>query len=215
VAPRYPLLLDLAGRPCLVVGGGEVATRKVLALLAAEAVVTVEAPALAAPLAELVSTGRLWWRASTYLALGTADGGRPWRLVVAATDDPALNARVAGDAERAGIWANDASSATGGAAAVPASWRDGPLTLAVSTAGVHPAAARWLADELGASRGHEVARALELLEDVRLAEVAAGGPGRRPDWRCAVDSGMLEAIRAGQLAEAKERLEACLSSSSD
>ena len=59
------------------------------------------------------------------------------------------------------------------------------------------------------------APALELVAELRDEEVAAGGPGRRPDWRAAVDSGMLDHIRAGQLAEAKERLEACLSSSSD
>ncbi len=208
-------MVDLADRPCLVVGGGEVATRKVMGLLAADAVVTVESPALAAPLAELVGAGRLWWRESTYVGLGAADGGRPWRLVVAATDDPVLNARIAADAEGAGVWANDASSPTGGAVAVPACWQEGALAIAVSTSGVHPGAARWLADEVGERWGHEVAVALDLIEDLRLADVAAGGAGRRPDWRRAVDSGMLDAIRAGQMAEAKERLEACLSSSSD
>jgi siroheme synthase-like protein len=208
-------MVDLADQPVLVVGGGEVATRKVMGLLAAEAVVTVASPALGAPLAELAGGGRLWWRQGPYTDLGAADGGRPWRLVVAATNDPGVNARVAADAAAAGVWANDASDPSGGRVASPAVWHDGDLTIAVATGGVHPGAARWCADRAGELVGRDVARALALIEDLRAAEVAAGGLGRRPDWRCAVDSGMLDAIRAGQLAEAKERLEACLSSSSD
>jgi siroheme synthase-like protein len=208
-------MVDLADQPVLVVGGGEVATRKVMGLLAAGAVVTVASPALSAPLAELAAGGRLWWRQGPYRSLGAADGGRGWKLVVAATDDPAVNARAAAEAEAVGIWANDASDPAGGRAATPAVWREGELTIAVATGGVHPAAARWCADRAGELLGRDVARALALVEDLRTADVAAGGPGRRPDWRCAVDSGMLDAIRAGQLAEAKERLEACLSSSSD
>jgi siroheme synthase-like protein len=208
-------MVDLGDQPVLVVGGGEVATRKVMGLLAAGAVVTVASPVLSGPLAELAGAGRVWWRQGPYGALGSADGGRPWRLVVAATDDPRTNARAAADAEAAGIWANDASDPRGGRVATPAVWNDGDLTIAVATGGVHPVAARWCADRAGELVGRDVARALALVEDLRRADVASGGLGRRPDWRCAVDSGMLEAIRAGQLAEAKERLEACLSSSSD
>jgi siroheme synthase-like protein len=208
-------MVELADQPVLVVGGGEVATRKVMGLLAAGAVVTVAAPVLRAPLAELVGAGRLWWRQGHYVALGAPDAGRSWRLVVAATDDPTTNAQVAADADAAGVWVNDASAAAGGSAAIPAVWHEGHLTIAVATDGVHPAAARWCADRAGALVGRDVARALALVDELRRADVASGGPGRRPNWRCAVDSGMLDAIRAGQLAEAKERLEACLSSSSD
>jgi precorrin-2 dehydrogenase/sirohydrochlorin ferrochelatase len=215
VAARYPVMVDLDGRPVLVVGGGAVATRKVIGLLAAGAHPTVVAPELAAPLAELAEHGRLRWVASEYLALGGPDDGGRWAFVVAATDDPVANAQVAADAARAGAWANDASAPDGGAAAVPASRSSGSLTVAVSTGGVHPAAARWAADRAIEALGPELATALELVDEVRLADLAAGGAGRRPDWRAAVASGTLELIRSGQLAEAKERLQACLSSSSD
>ena len=114
-----------------------------------------------------------------------------------------------------GYWANDASDPAGGPAAVPATRRDGPVTLAVSTSGVHPAAARWLCDQAAEAVRPEVVVALEFIDEARLSDVAAGGDGRRPDWRSVVDSGMLDLIRAGHLAEAKERLQACLSSSSD
>lgn len=215
MADRYPLMLDLEGRPCLVVGGGAVATRKVLGLLAAGARVTVRAPELSAPLAELASAGRIRHDDGAYLALGVAPDGRSWSLVFAATDDVAVNQRVVADADAAGAWANDASDPTGGPAAVPASWHEGPVTLAVSTSGVHPGAARWLCDQASVAVTPEALAALALIDEIRLEDVAGGGLGRRPDWRTAVGSGTLDLIREGHLAEAKERLQACLSSSSD
>ncbi|MCB0963548.1 MAG: bifunctional precorrin-2 dehydrogenase/sirohydrochlorin ferrochelatase [Acidimicrobiales bacterium] len=215
MAAPLPLMVDLDGRCCLVVGGGEVATRKVLTLLDAGARVTVASPHLAAPLAELHEAGRIDWRPGPYAGLRPAPPEGPWMLVVAATDDPERNERVAADAEAAGTWANVATRPDGGGAAFAATWRSGPITAAVSTSGIHPGAGRWLRDRLAAAIGPEPATALELVAELRDEEVAAGGPGRRPDWRAAVDSGMLDHIRAGQLAEAKERLEACLSSSSD
>ncbi|WP_426574350.1 precorrin-2 dehydrogenase/sirohydrochlorin ferrochelatase family protein [Aquihabitans sp. McL0605] len=212
---RYPVLVDLTGAPCLVVGGGAVATRKVLGLLAAAADVTVLAPALTAPLLALAESDRIRWSQGAYAAVGTAPGGGPWAFAVAATDDVTVNDRVVADARAAGTWVNDVTDPTGGPAAIPATRREGPVTVSVSTGGIHPAAARWLCDQAAQVITPEVLVALDLVEEVRLHDVAAGGTGARPDWRLAVDSGMLDLIREGQLAEAKERLQACLSSSSD
>lgn len=199
---RYPVMLDLDGRRCLVVGGGTVASRKVRGLLGAGAAVTVRSPALNEDLAALAAAGQLTWSAGPFASL---DAPEPWAFVVAATDDPGVNREVQRQAGAAGVWANVATDATGGPAALPASWQQDRVTVAVSTDGIHPGAARWLRDRAVAAIGPEPLVALALVEEV----------GGRPDWRQAVDSGMLEAIRAGHLAEAKERLEACLSSSSD
>jgi hypothetical protein len=87
--------------------------------------------------------------------------------------------------------------------------------VAVSTGGVHPGAARWLCDRAALAVTPEALAALDLIDEIRLDDVAGGGLGRRPDWRTAVESGTLDLIREGHLAEAKERLQACLSSSSD
>lgn len=215
MAARYPVMVDLAGRPCLVVGGGAVATRKVLGLLASGARVTVRSTELSAPLAELASAGRVRWVPEAFTALGVADDGQPWSLVLAATDDVAVNQRVVVDSSALGVWANDASDPTGGPVAIPASWHAEPVTVAVSTDGVHPGAARWLCDQAALAVTPEAVAALALIEEIRLEDVAGGGLGRRPDWRTAVESGTLDLIREGHLAEAKERLQACLSSSSD
>ena len=212
---RYPVMVDLAGRPCLVVGGGTVATRKVLGLLAASARVTIVAPVLSAPLAELAGAGQIRWSEGTFASLGRAPDGAPWVLVIAATHDPGVNRRIVDEASHAGTWANDASDPTGGPVSLPASRRDGPITLAVSTGGLHPGVARWLCDQAAAALPAEATTALELIDEIRLEDVAGGGLGPRPDWRLAVESGMLDLIREGHRAAAKERLQACLSSSSD
>ena len=209
---RYPVLLRLEGERCLVVGGGAVAERKVRGLLAVGAVVTVLAPEATAALAGFVVDRTVAWEPRRY-AGGDAAGA--WRFVVAATDDPAVNGRVVADAARVGTWANDASAPEGGPASLPAIHRQGPITVAVATGGAHPGAAAWLRDlAAGAIRPEHVA-AVELLAEVHNEAAAAGRAAARPDWRQAVDSGMLDLIREGRTAEAKERLKACLSSSSD
>ncbi|MEZ5139415.1 MAG: bifunctional precorrin-2 dehydrogenase/sirohydrochlorin ferrochelatase [Acidimicrobiales bacterium] len=215
MADRYAVMVDLDGRPVLVVGGGAVATRKVLGLLAAGAEVHVVAPELGAPLAELAGAGTIRWHPTAYLALGRPRDHRPWWFVVAATDDGAVNDRVVADAARAGVWANHAGRADGGGASVPASRTTGRATVAVATGGAHPAAARWLLDRAVDALDPASLVALELVEEVRTLDGRDGRPGRRPDWQCAVDSGTLDLIREGRTAEAKERLQACLSSSSD
>ena len=210
VAPRYPVSLDLSGRPCLVVGAGVVATRKVLGLMAVDAHVSVIAPNASAEIAQAAADGAVAWSPR---AVTTDDVATPgaWSFVIAASDDAAINARVVEAATRAGTWANDATAPDGGPAALPAVHRDGPVTLTVSTGGIHPGAATWLRDLAAGAIGAEHLTALGL-----AAEVRRGAPGRaRPDWRAAVDSGMLDLIRTGREAEAKERLQACLSSSSD
>ncbi len=208
--PRYPVLLDLHGRPCLVVGGGPAATRKVRGLLEVGAEVTVIAPSATQELADGAASGGLRWHRRAVADEDLAPGAG-WRFVVAVTDRPDVNARVVALAGAAGVWANDAGAPDGGPAALPAVHRDGPVTLTASTGGVHPAAAAWLRDLAAGAIGPEHLTALELAAEVRAASPA----GRRPDWRRAVDSGMLALIREGRVAEAKERLQACLSSSSD
>src|SRR3954465_4766508 len=95
--PQYPVLLDLRGRPCLVVGGGRVALGKVRGLLAVDADVTVVAPDVDEELAglEAVTVVRRPYEP------GDLDGKR---LVLTATDDADVNRRVFVDAEARGIW---------------------------------------------------------------------------------------------------------------
>ena len=123
----YPVELDLVGRDVVVVGGGAVAHRRARALVDAGARVTVIAPDVTGELAELpVTVRRRRYR--------PGDLSAAW-LVHAATDDPAVNAAVAADADRLRIWCVRADDAAASAARTPAVARHGDVTVAVTSGG--------------------------------------------------------------------------------
>jgi siroheme synthase-like protein len=131
---RYPVFLDLRNAACLVVGGGAVANRKVAALRKAGARVFVVSPALCAPLKNCVSRGVIEWTKGTY-ASGQLRG---MRLVIAATNDAAVNHRVFTDAERRNIPVNVVDDLDYCRFIVPARFTDGSLEVAVTTGGAAP-----------------------------------------------------------------------------
>ncbi len=136
----YPVMLQVAGRRCLVVGGGRVATRKVEGLVGAGAEVTVIAPEIDPTIEGLpVGIERRPYRT------GDVAG---FRLVITATDDADVNAAVYDDAERAGVWVNSADDIDHCSFTLPAIHRDGAVTVAVSTDGQSPAFATWLRDRV-------------------------------------------------------------------
>ena len=205
--PLYPVNLVLAGRSCLVVGGGRVALTKVRGLADVGARVTVVAPEVVPEVAAVADVVEL----RPYRP-GEAAG---YRFVIAATGDPQVNQQVYDDGEAAGVWVNSADDPQRCSAILPARVRQGRLTLTVSTGGHSPAVAAWVRERLAREYGPEYDQLVGLLSEAR-EEVRAQGLGTEHlDWKQALDSGILELIRAGRLEAAKERLRACLSSSSD
>lgn len=207
-APLYPVGLVVAGRRCLVVGGGAVALQKVRELVACGAVVDVVAPEVCDELSAL--DGPAVHR-RPYRRGEAAD----YRLVLTTTGDPDVDGRVHADGEAAGVWVNSADDPANCSFTLPARVRQGPLLVTVATGGESPALATWLRRRLQAELGPEYLTLLEVLRDQRDQLRRRGVPTEGLDWQGALDSGMLDMIREGRLAEAKERLEACLSSSSD
>lgn len=205
---HYPVNLVLDGRCCLVVGGGKVALRKVEGLLACGGRVTVVAPRINPELRMLTDV---------------MIEERPWRpddldgmwLVIAATDDPAVNRAVFAAGQRAGVWVNGADDPANCSFTLPSVVRRGDLQLTVSTGGRSPALATWLRRRLEGEIGPEYAVLLDLLATERDGLKAAGVSTEGLDWTSALDSDMLDLIRTGDLAHARERLQTCLSSSSD
>ena len=206
-APSYPVNLVLDGRPCLVVGGGRVAARKVAGLRESGARVHVLAPSVDAALKDRPG---VTWEERAYRT-GDAAG---YRLVIAATDDRAVNGDVAADAERQGVWVNSADDPERCSFTLPSVVRRGALMVSVSTSGRSPAVARWLRERLDEEIGPEYEVLLDLVASERDAMKAVGRSTEDVDWRAALDSDMLDLIRSGQLTRARERLQACLSSSS-
>jgi precorrin-2 dehydrogenase/sirohydrochlorin ferrochelatase len=205
---QYPVNLVLDGRPCLVVGGGKVALRKVEGLLACGGRVTVVAPRVDAALRALpgVTVEQRAWRPDDI------DG--MW-LVIAATDDPAVNRAVYVAGQEAGVWVNGADDPANCSFTLPSVVRRGDLQVTVSTGGRSPALATWLRRRLEGEIGPEYAVLLDLLATERDGLKAAGVSTEGLDWRSALDSDMLDLIRTGDLTHARERLQTCLSSSSD
>ena len=204
----YPVNLDLRGRRVLVVGAGPVGARKVAGLLRAGAVVSVVAPD-AVP--EIANDPDVRWHQRAYRRGEAAS----YRLVITATDDPAVNAavRAAGDARQ--VFVNSADDPANCSVTLPARVRQGDLLVAISTGGRAPAVASGLRRQLQDELGPEWATLVELIAGARDRLHAEGRSTEAVDWRPMLGSGTLEAIREGRLAEVKERLEACLSSSSD
>jgi siroheme synthase-like protein len=145
--PRYTTLgINLAGRRCLVVGGGRIGSRKAATLAAGGAEVTVVAPAISAALQDLVADGRARWQPSGYDA-GMLQGAA---LVVAATADEALNLRIAADAAELGILCCNVSSASRSQVIFPALLDDGEITVAVHSHGRTCGRSKQLRDEIAA-----------------------------------------------------------------
>lgn len=129
--PRYPVLLELAGRRAVLVGGGPVAARRAGSLVDSGADLLIVAPALCEPLAELVGAGRARWEPRQYRT-GDLDGA--W-LVHTATGDRAVDDAVAADAEHSRVWCVRADDAAVSAAWTPAVARLGDVLVAVSGGG--------------------------------------------------------------------------------
>jgi len=207
VIQQYPVNLVVEGRPCLVVGGGAVAAEKAAALLACGAQVHVVGEQIGPEVRAL----SLNWEERSY-ALGEASD---YRLVIAATGSPSTNKAVFDDGEAAGVWVNSADDPANCSFTLPAVVRRGPVMVAVSTGGRSPALASWLNQRLAAEIGPEYEVLADLLAAEREAVRADGRSTEGLNWQKALDSDMLELINNGHVADAKERLQACLSSSPD
>ncbi len=189
----YPVSLDVTGRACLVVGGGRVAARKARTLLECGALVTVIAPSLAPEMEEL--SGRLQAVERRAYASGDAGG---FRLVVSATGRPDVDSAVHADAESAGVWINSADDRANSSFILPAVFRDGSVTVAVSTGGLSPAFASWLRDRLAAECPDHAGALAALIGEAREQLQRAGRPSNSVDWTALLDGPLLDHVRAGE-----------------
>src|SRR5450432_1850640 len=126
---RYPLFLDLSDQPTVVIGAGSVATRKIRTLLRARAVVTVISPVATTPIRRLALTKRVRWVRRRYRP-GDLRGAR---LVIAATDDLAINQTICVEAKRRNLLVNCIAPPSTGNFIVPSLVHTGGIALAIST----------------------------------------------------------------------------------
>jgi precorrin-2 dehydrogenase/sirohydrochlorin ferrochelatase len=200
----YPVFLDVRGRRCIVVGGGQVAERKALALFDAGADLDLVSPELTPILHELAHNGKITHHSKHFDEQDLAGA----YLVIAATNDAAVNEVVTRASRKAGILVNAATSPDEGTFVVPSVVRRGDLLIAISTCGDSPALARKVREDLERSYGPEYGVFLEKMAMLRrrMLQEVADEDVRRKIYQAVVDSDVLYLLKAGQADEADHRI---------
>lgn len=204
----FPLFADLKGREVLVVGGGQVAERKVKALLQAGALVTVGAPGFEPGIRQFAQEGRV---TLTETEFDPAWLEGKW-LVIAATDDRSVNAAVSNAASARRMLANVVDDPDLSSFQVPSIVDRAPLVIAISSGGAAPVLARRLRERIESLFDHslgELARlAHQYRQDIRRQHADMGARRRFYDWM--FDGPVASLLRAGRTAEAEAALSQAL-----
>jgi uroporphyrin-III C-methyltransferase/precorrin-2 dehydrogenase/sirohydrochlorin ferrochelatase len=198
-----PIFLSLRGRPCLVVGGGEVAARKVALLLEAGAAITVLAPELCETLAEQATAGRIAHRAGRFVPEALDEAV----LAIAATDDREVNRQVSDEAKRRRIPVNVVDDPEFCSFIMPAIVDRSPVVIAVSTGGASPVLARLIRAKLESLIPAGYGRLAALVDRFRDAvKQKLPQPARRPFWERVLQGPVAEMVFSGREQDAEEAL---------
>lgn len=173
----YPVNLNVAGRVCLVVGGGTVALRKIRSLLACDACVKVISPQSVVEIEELALAGDIVLERRGYLA-GDLKGVF---MVFAVTDQPKVQQMIDVEASRCVVLLNSADDPEACDFHVPAQVRRGDLLITVSTGGASPALSRKIRMQLEEEFGPEYGLVVELF--ARIRDVVVPGAGSSEDHK--------------------------------
>jgi precorrin-2 dehydrogenase/sirohydrochlorin ferrochelatase len=195
----YPIFLDLSGRRCLVIGGGEVAERKVESLLQAGGRVTVISPTLTPGLTSLAAAGQITHHQRKHKP-GDLKG---FFLVYAATNNEEAHRHIAAEAAEQGVLLNVVDRPALCAFIVPAIVSQGDLTIAVSTGGASPALAKRIGKTLQETFGPEYDQALQILARIRekLRQTVLSAGERQKIFTALVESPLLDHLRARRQTE--------------
>jgi precorrin-2 dehydrogenase / sirohydrochlorin ferrochelatase len=162
--PFYIACLKLTSRRCLVIGGGEIGLEKVDGLLACDADVTLISPSAHPMLEEYARERSIHWLQREYAGASDLEGAF---LVIAATDSTEVNIAVFDDAEARSMLVNVVDVPPLCNFILPAMVRNGPLAIAISTAGASPALAKRIKAEIAKTYGEPYARLAVMLNEVR------------------------------------------------
>ena len=162
--PLFPIFLKLTARPCIVIGAGNLAESKIESLRAAEAAVTVIAPAASPAIEAMAAEGSITWHQREYQPNDIVPGTF---LVVTATNVPAVNRAVYLEATSKSILCNAVDDPPYCDFYFPSLVKRGDLQIAISTAGASPALAQRLRKELNAALPLDLGSWLEELGNLR------------------------------------------------
>ncbi len=208
-----PIFIDIKHKPCLVVGGGDIALRKINLLLKADAVVTCVSKEYCDGITALVKNKQI-----TYIekAFEPTDIDRQ-ALIVSATDDSVLNAQVSTLAKEANIPVNVVDSPELCSFVMPSIVDRSPIVIAISSAGKAPVLARLIRAKLESTIPHAYGKLAELAGDFRDQVKAKFNKieDRRYFWERAFSGVAAEKVFSGKIDEAKEDMQSQLDKSSD
>ncbi len=194
----YPVFLDIAGKKCVVVGGGEVALRKVNTLLDNGANVEVISPELCP---ELAAKGQINVTKRAYQP-GDLTGAF---LAIVATDNRETNHQIAREGRSRGVLVNVVDDAEYSDFILPSLVQRGDIAIAISTAGKSPALARKLRTRLEKEYGEEYAVLVRVIDEIRSEIKQRGIVIDAETWQDALDLDLLSGlIKKGQTEKARE-----------
>ena len=210
VPPYYPVFLDVRGRRCAVIGGGDIGEEKVLRLLEFGAAVAVTSPAANDRVRDLAIDGRLEWVQRGYQP-GDLEG--TFLAIVADTSDADINRSIYAEARERNVPLNVVDMPEYCTFIAPAIVRRGDVIVAASTGGASPALARKFREELSGS-SHlksrhgvmEYADLAPLLSQAR-ADLADRAIKLNPDhWQACLTDELVDLVQTGKSEEAREML---------
>ena len=203
-----PFFLGLRGKPGLVVGGGEIATRKARRLIDGGMQLTVVAPQISAPMCALESPPSCVLKKRTFVD----DDIKNMLLVIAATNCREVNHRIAELAKAQGSWVNVADDADEGNLLFPSLVQRDPIQIAISAGGAAPSLARLLRSYLEGfiPRGYTDLADLLGRYRVRVKEKYQTVAHRRAFWDTVLRGRIADAVFAGRYREAEAGLLALL-----
>jgi len=193
--PYYPIFLDLYNRKVIVVGGGEVAERKIENLLHYGCKIYISSSHLSPHLKQLVTGHKI--NQISYESLDTYMDDA--FMVIAATDDPEVNTQIASRAKEHGLLFNAVDQPGDCNFIMPSIVKRGDLQIAISTAGKSPALAKKIRKEMDSMFGPEYDSLIELLGLLRIKLLSQGEPSSKNKiiFQKLVDSNLLKLIKKG------------------
>jgi precorrin-2 dehydrogenase/sirohydrochlorin ferrochelatase len=200
----YPIFANLENRIVAVVGGGEVAERKILSLINCGANVVVISPEVTPVIAGLVRARQIH-HLSRCFRTGDLEGAS---LVIAATSDSGVNRQVAREAGNLSLFVNDAQSPENSTFIVPSVVSKKDLQIAISTSGQSPALARRIRLKLERDFGPEFDRFIDILSQVRrqLHKLSVPEESRASILNRLAESDILDLLGNNRMEEVLERV---------
>ena len=202
--PYYPIYLDIEERSVLIIGGGEVCARKAETMLKYGGRVTIVSPEFTDEIERWAADGKMTLRRKLYEE-SDLDGAA---IVIASTDDPCVNARIARDCRRRKLPVNVVDVTHLCEFIVPAIIESGSIQIAISTGGKSPALARTLKEDLKRAIGDEYAEVNDVLGTLRpgAKQTLPTDVDRKRFFDGIIAGGILEMLRSGRRAEAYETI---------